>query len=110
MANAAKVLFLIAALAGVHAAQAADQASGTGPDASARSEPDPMPPEPNGAELFRTHCAMCHQPAELAGGLRSAADPEAARAGMARFLARHGRSDAAADEAIIGYLATSTFR
>jgi Kef-type K+ transport system membrane component KefB len=36
-----------------------------------------------------------------------AADPKAARADMAAFLARHGRSDADADAAIIDYLANS---
>jgi hypothetical protein len=51
---------------------------------------------------------MCHKPAELARRLQSAADPKAARADMATFLARHGRNDADADMAIIDFLANTT--
>jgi hypothetical protein len=51
---------------------------------------------------------MCHRPAELARRLQSATDPMAARAAMAGLLARHGRSDADADAAIIDYLANTT--
>jgi hypothetical protein len=51
---------------------------------------------------------MCHRPAELARRLQSAADPMAARAAVAAFLARHGRSDADADAAIIDDLANTT--
>jgi mono/diheme cytochrome c family protein len=96
MANAANTLILIAVCLAVHAAQAADPATST------------APPTLNGAQLFARHCAMCHKPAELARRLQSAPDPEAARADMAAFLARHGRSDADADAAIIDYLANTT--
>ena len=91
----AKAALLIAAVLANHTAQAADPATSTAPD---------------GARLFAAHCAMCHQPADLARRLQSAADPAAARAEMAAFLARHGRSDATADGAIIDYLASGTFR
>ena len=109
MANAANPLILIAVFLAVHAAQAADPATSNESDASgsARTEPDIAPPALDGAQLFATHCAMCHKPAELARRLQGAADPKAARADMAAFLARHGRSDADADAAIIDYLANS---
>jgi mono/diheme cytochrome c family protein len=94
MPNAKAALLIIAFLA-IDTAQAADPATST------------PPPAPNGAQLFATHCAMCHKPAELARRLQSAADPKAAWVDMAAFLARHGRSDAAADAAIIDYLARS---
>jgi mono/diheme cytochrome c family protein len=93
MANAAQAAILIATFLLIHAAQAADPASGTGP------------PAPDGAQLFATYCAMCHQPEALARRLQRAADPRAAEADMAAFLARHGRSDAEADARIIDYLA-----
>jgi len=93
MPNAAKTALLIGAALAIHTAQAADPATST------------APPALDGAQLFATHCAMCHKPAELARRLQSAADPKAARADMATFLARHGRSDADADVAIIDYLA-----
>jgi mono/diheme cytochrome c family protein len=96
MATVARIPILIAAVLAIHAAQAADPATST------------APPVLNGAQLFATHCAMCHKPAEPARRLQSAADPTAARADMATFLARHGRSDAAADAAIIDYLANKT--
>jgi mono/diheme cytochrome c family protein len=96
MPNAAKAALLIAAVLAIHTAQAADPAAST------------APPAPNGAQLFATHCAMCHRPAEPAQRLQSAADPKAARADMATFLAGHGRSDAEADVAIIDYLANTT--
>jgi mono/diheme cytochrome c family protein len=92
----AKAALLIAAVLAIHTAQAADPATST------------APPALNGAQLFATHCAMCHKPAELARRLQSAPDPEAARADMAAFLAGHGRSDADADAAIIDYLANTT--
>ncbi len=95
MATAAKVPILITAVLATHTAQAADPATST------------APPTLNGAQLFATHCAMCHKPAELARRLQSAADPKAARADMATFLAHHGRSDAGADAAIIDYLANT---
>lgn len=94
----AKAALLIAAVLAIHTAQGADPATSIAPAA------------PDGARLFATHCAMCHQPADLARRLQSAADPAAARAEMAAFLARHGRSDATADGAIIDYLASGTFR
>lgn len=89
--TAAKVLLPLGALIVSHATPAAD----------------PAPPAADGAQLFATHCGMCHRSAELARDLQSAADLEAARAAMAAFLAGHGRSDAAADAAIIEYLADS---
>ena len=109
MGNAANTLILIAVFLAVHAAQAADPATSNEPDASgsARPEPDIAPPALDGAQLFATHCAMCHKPAELARRLQNAADPKAARADMAAFLAHHGRCDAAADMAIMDYLANS---
>jgi mono/diheme cytochrome c family protein len=96
MATAARVPILITAVLAIHTAQAADPATST------------APPAPNGAQLFATHCAMCHKPAEPAQRLQSAADPKAARADMATFLAGHGRSAADADAAIIDYLASTT--
>jgi mono/diheme cytochrome c family protein len=93
--NSAKAAILMAAVLAIHPARAADPATST------------APPTPDGAQLFTTHCAMCHKPAELARRLQNAADPKAARADMAAFIARHGRSDAAADAAIIDYLANS---
>jgi mono/diheme cytochrome c family protein len=93
MRNVATGLFLSAALLTVHAAQAADPA-----------------PALDGAELFATHCAICHNSAYLARRVQRAADPDPARAQMAAFLSRHGRFDATADRAIIQYLATSSFR
>ena len=95
MATAVKTLILITAVLAIPTARAADPATSTATAAL------------NGAQLFATHCAMCHKPAELARRLQSAADPKAAWADMATFLARHGRSDAAADAAIINYLARS---
>jgi hypothetical protein len=47
------------------------------------------------------------KPEELARPLQDAADPDGASANMAAFLAPHGRCDAAADMAIIDYLAHS---
>ena len=108
MPNAAKSLIAIAAFLAVHAAQAAGPASRTEPDAvTAGPDPNSAPPAPDGAQLFATHCAMCHKPAELARRVQSAADPKAASAAMAAFLARHGRSAADARTAIIDYLANS---
>jgi mono/diheme cytochrome c family protein len=107
MATAAKIPILIAAFLAIHTAQAADPATGTEPGlpGSGPAELHTAPPALDGAQLFATHCAMCHKPAELARRLQSAADPMAAKAEMAAFLTRHGRSDAAADAAIIDYLA-----
>ena len=110
MATPAKIPILVAAFLAIHTAQAADPATGTEPalPGSAPAELHTAPPALNGAQLFAAHCAMCHKPAELARRLQSAADPNAARADMATFLARHGRSDADADAAIIDYLASTT--
>ena len=109
MPNAAKTLILIIAALAIHTARAADPEAGIDPDVSvtAAAEPHTPPPARDGAQLFATHCTMCHRPAELARPLQSAADPMAAKAEMAAFLARHGRSDAAADAAVIDYLANS---
>ena len=79
MANVVKTLILGAAVLAIQTAQAADPATST------------APPALNGAQLFATHCAMCHKPAELARRLQSAPDPKSARADMASFLAGHGR-------------------
>jgi hypothetical protein len=110
MPNVANAAILITAFLGTHTAQAADAATSTEPamSGSAPAELHTAPPALDGAQLFGTHCVMCHKPAELARCLQSAADPEATRADMAAFLARHGRSDAAADAAIFDYLATSS--
>ena len=112
MAIARAALVLIAAFLTGQPVHAADPASRTEPKSSGpvRAEPGTASAAPDGARLFKTHCAMCHQPADLARRLQSAADPAAARAEMAAFLARHGRSDATADGAIIDYLASGTFR
>jgi len=96
MATAVKALILITAVLAIPTARAADPATSTATAAL------------NGAQLFATHCAMCHKPAELARRLQSAPDPMAARTDMAAFLASHGRSDADADAAIIDYLANTT--
>lgn len=110
MPNLANPAILIAAFLAIHTAQAADPEAGINPAVSvtAAAEPHTPPPAPDGAQLFATHCAMCHRPAELARRLQSAADPMAARAAIAGFLAPHGRSDADADAAIIDYLANTT--
>ena len=104
-ANAAKALILIAGCLAGHGAPAADPAAGLESAAAARPEAAVALPAPDGAQVFATHCAMCHKPAALARRLQDAADPEAATADLAIFLTRHGRSDAAADQAIIDYLA-----
>jgi mono/diheme cytochrome c family protein len=110
MPNAAKAALLIAAALAIQSACAADPAIRIEPAVSGSGavELNAAPPSIDGAQLFATHCAMCHKPAELARRLQSAPDPKAARADMAAFLARHGRSDAAADAAIIDYLANTT--
>ena len=112
MANTAKALIVIAAFLGVHAVQAADPASRMGWDAvrPAGSELSVTPPVLDGAQLFATHCAMCHNPADLARHLQSSTDLDAARADMSAFLAGHGRCDPAADAAIIDFLAGSSIR
>ena len=107
MAIARAALVLIAAFLAGQPVHAADPASRTEPKSSG---PASAQPAPDGARLFATHCAICHQPADLARRLQAATDPAAARVDMAAFLARHGRSDATADGAIIDYLATASFR
>lgn len=109
MPNVTKALFLIAALLTVHAAQAADATTSIAPAVSGSARPDPGAAL-DGAQLFATHCAMCHKAAELARRVQSAADPETARADVAAFLTRHGRSDTTADGTIIDYLTSSSFR
>jgi mono/diheme cytochrome c family protein len=107
MAIARAALVLIAAFLTGQPVHAADPASRTEPKSSG---PASAQPAPDGARLFARDCAMCHKPADLARRLQSAADPAAARVDMAEFLARHGRSDATADGAIIDYLASGIFR
>jgi mono/diheme cytochrome c family protein len=112
MANTVQALMLIAALLAGEPVHAADPASRTEPESSGpvHAEAETAAPAPDGAQLFARHCAMCHKPADLAPRLQAAIDPVAAQANMAAFLARHGRSDATADEAIIEYLAIGSFR
>ncbi len=112
MPDAAKALIVIAAFLAVHAVKAADPASRMdwGAVGSVGPEPNIAPPVLDGAQLFATHCAMCHNPADLARHLQSSPDPDATRADMAAFLAGHGRCDSAADAAIIDYLASSSLR
>lgn len=106
MPNATTLAIAIAALPAGHAAPAVDPAASE----ARRPEPDAATPALTGAELFATYCATCHKPANLARGLQSAPDPEAAEAEMAAFLTRHGRSGGDADAAIVDYLARSSFR
>jgi mono/diheme cytochrome c family protein len=91
MANAVRALTFIAALLAWQPAYGADPASRTELDASGPAEPDTTPAAPGGAQLFATHCAMCHKPADLARRLQAAIEPAAAKADMALFLAHHGR-------------------
>ena len=109
MPNAAEAALLVAAAVAIQTAWAADPAIRIEPAVSGSGavELNTAPPALDGAQLFATHCAMCHKSAELARRLQSAADPKAARADIATFLARHGRSDADADGAIIDYLANT---
>jgi mono/diheme cytochrome c family protein len=110
MARAVEALILIAVVLAWQPAYGADPASRSELDASGPAEPDTTPAAAAGAQLFATHCAMCHKPADLARRLQAAIDRGAAEADMAAFLARHGRSDAIADRAIIEYLASGSFR
>ena len=68
MATAAKIPVLIAALLAIHPAQAADPAIRIEPAVSGSGavELNTAPPALDGAQLFATHCAMCHKP----GGTR----------------------------------------
>ena len=88
MPNAAEAALLVAAALAIQTAWAADPAIRIEPAVSGSGavELNTAPPALDGAQLFATHCAMCHKPAELARRLQSAADPEAARAEMAAFL------------------------
>jgi mono/diheme cytochrome c family protein len=62
----------------------------------------------NGAQLFATHCAMCHRAPELAARLQEAPDRPGTEAKMTAFLIRHGRSDTEADAAILQFLASQS--
>ena len=111
MLKLAKGVTLLAAFLPAQVVQAADPASQIEPGAVAPGSPEPnAPPAPDGAKLFGTHCAMGHKPADLVPRVRSAPDRETARAAMATFLARHGRSDAAADAAIMDWLMNGSTR
>ena len=106
MSKLAKGLILLAALLTAPTVQATDSArpfKGRA-IAPASAQPGAAPPAADGASLFATHCAMCHQPAALARRIGSAADRDTAKAAMATFLAHHGRADPAADAAIIDWL------
>jgi mono/diheme cytochrome c family protein len=107
MRSALTTMVLLAALTSVQATQAAGP-EGDGEPGPGQDCPDPMsaPPALDGAELFGQHCAMCHKPGDVvARKIQGAPDPDAARSATMTFLARHGRCDAAADQAIIDYLA-----
>ena len=107
MANTAKIFALSAITLIAGGLQAIESPAGTEPEAVAWSGPAPVAPPLDGAQLFTTHCAVCHQPVALARRLQTPPGPEGAKAKMASFLVHHGRSDAAADAAIIDYLAAS---
>ena len=64
--------------------------------------------DPDGAELFATHCARCHQAPKLAARLQATPDPAGARAKMTALLGRHGATDAEADLGIVEFLASLT--
>jgi mono/diheme cytochrome c family protein len=104
-----KALILTAALLSVHPAQAADPTVGAQPDptGSGPASSKTAAPAPDGAQLFASNCGSCHQPADLAGRLKNAADPEAAREKMTAFVAHHRKIGAEADAAIIDWLANS---
>lgn len=110
MAKAVEALILIAVFLASQPTYGADPASRIELAPSGPAEPDSTPAAPAGAQLFATHCAMCHKPTDLARRLQAAIDPAAARIDMAAFLARHGRSDAFGDGAIIDYLTSGAFR
>ena len=102
MSNAAKTFVLFAITLLTAGMQAIELPIETRPPAPAEPDTSGL----DGAQLFTTHCAMCHQRAALARRLQTPAGPEGAKAKMASFLAHHSRSDAATDAAIIDYLAT----
>ena len=60
----------------------------------------PASQESLGSAAFERHCAACHQPRAVAGGLT---DPAAAAA-MVTFLERHGHAPLAEDLMIVAYL------
>jgi mono/diheme cytochrome c family protein len=105
--HAAKTFPLLAIILIAGGMQAIEARAGNEPEAVAQVMPEPEPATAfDGAQLFTTHCAMCHQRATLARRLQTPLGPEGAKAKMASFLAHHSRSDAAANAAIIDYLAT----
>ena len=75
-----------------------------------RTAPVPAPPaavspaEPEGARIFASRCAACHQAWEIAQLIRDAPDRPARKNAIASLLSSHG--DASADEAdaILAYL------
>jgi mono/diheme cytochrome c family protein len=103
MSIAAKTVVLLAITIIAGGMQAIEPPVGTGTRAQAKPDPSRL----DGAQLFATHCAMCHQPAALARRLQMAPDPQGAKANITSFLAHHGRTEAAADAAIIDYLTTA---
>jgi mono/diheme cytochrome c family protein len=109
MRNFAQALILTAILLSVQTAQAADPTVGAQPDptGSGSANSKTAAPAPDGAQLFASDCASCHKPADLAGRLKSAADPEAAKEKMTAFVAHHRKIGAEADAAIIDWLAGS---
>jgi mono/diheme cytochrome c family protein len=44
---------------------------------------------PGGADLFARHCAMCHEPTDIAVAYREAPDREASAAALREFLVDH---------------------
>jgi mono/diheme cytochrome c family protein len=106
--HAAKTFPLLAIILIAGGMQAIEARAGNEPEAVAPVPPELEPAKAplDGAQLFTTHCAMCHQRAALARRLQMAPGPEGANAKLASFLAHHSRSDAAANAAIIDYLAT----
>lgn len=102
------MLALLASILIAGGVQAIEPRAGTEPEAVAPAPSNPATPPLDGAQLFTTHCAMCHQRATLARRLQKPPGPEGAKARMASFLAHHSRSDAATNAAIIDYLAASS--
>jgi cytochrome c553 len=90
---------LIVALA--HPLDAADPSGSVPADAGAAGQAGTGP---DGAVLFATRCARCHEAPKLAARLQETPDPAGARARMTAFLGRHGGTDAEADAAIIEFL------
>jgi mono/diheme cytochrome c family protein len=99
MSTASRLIFLIVALASGAAAGPATVEPFPRPAAAGE------PPAADAAELFARHCAVCHRANELARNLQQAPDREAAKAVMRAWLMTHGRTDAAGDAVIAGWLA-----